>query len=286
MKHHTLQTYRSRLLRVVQHIHEHLDQEINLDELADLSHFSSYHFHRIFRALIGEPVHQYVRRLRLEFAAVRLKQTDTPVIEIAFNSGYESHESFSRAFKAMFGASPSQFRAQRAAAALRQVEAWRDTNPGESPMKVAIKHLTPRPIAFVPHIGPYKEVGPAFDTLMAWAAPRGLLCPGVQILGVCYDDPTVTPSGKIRYEAAITVDDEVEPEGEVGVRTLPGGDHAVICHQGPYQELSNTYDCIYGQWLPTSGREPADDPCFEVYLNDPEGTDPEDLLTDIYIPLT
>jgi AraC family transcriptional regulator len=59
----------------------------------------------------------------------------------------------------------------------------------------------------------------------------------------------------------------------------------VVCHEGPYQKLGRTYDFIYGQWLPTSGRVPGNSPPFEVYLNAPDSTDSEDLLTDLHVPL-
>ena len=90
---------------------------------------------------------------------------------------------------------------------------------------------------------------------------------------------------KVRYDAAITVDGDVEAEGEVGVRELAGGPYAVVCHQGPYNELGTTYDFMYGRWLSSMGYEPADAPPFEHYLNEPESTEPEELLTDVHVPL-
>jgi DNA gyrase inhibitor GyrI len=69
------------------------------------------------------------------------------------------------------------------------------------------------------------------------------------------------------------------------VLVIPGGDYAVTTHFGPYQKLGETYAKLLGQWLPRSGRELRSTPCFEVYLNDPQSTEPEDLLTDIYAPL-
>src|SRR5262245_40475030 len=106
------QTYRQRILRVQLFIEDHLDEELTLDRLARIAHFSRYHFHRIFKALVGEPVNEHVRRLRLEAAAVVLKTTDRGVLEIALAAGYDTHESFTRAFRQMFGVSPSQFRAE------------------------------------------------------------------------------------------------------------------------------------------------------------------------------
>jgi AraC-like DNA-binding protein len=107
----TEQTYRQRILRVQLFIQEHLDEELSLERLARVAHFSPYHFHRIFRALVGEGVNEHVRRLRLESAAVDLKNTGRTVLEIALDAGYGTHEAFTRAFRQMFGVSPSQYRA-------------------------------------------------------------------------------------------------------------------------------------------------------------------------------
>src|SRR5207237_5293579 len=95
------------------HIHDHLDEDLSLEKLARLAHFSPFHFHRICKALVGESVYEYVRRLRLEAAAILLKITDRSVTHIAFDAGYETHEAFTRAFRQLFGVSPSQFRADR-----------------------------------------------------------------------------------------------------------------------------------------------------------------------------
>ena len=66
---------------------------------------------------------------------------------------------------------------------------------------------------------------------------------------------------------------------------IPGGDYAVVTHFGPYHKLGETYARLFGEWLPRSGRELGPSPSFEVYLNDPESTEPDDLLTDICVPL-
>jgi hypothetical protein len=83
-------------------------------------------------------------------------------------------------------------------------------------------------------------------------------------------------------DACATVGEDFTAEGEIGVQTIEGGEYAVTTHFGPYERLGETYKRFLGQWLPRSGRELRSAPCLEVYLNDPEGTDPEDLVTNIY----
>ena len=105
------------------------------------------------------------------------------------------------------------------------------------------------------------------------------------LIGISHDDPDVTPGGKVRYDAAVAANHAVEPEGEFGVMELAGGTYAVVTHKGPYEELGKTYQRIYGGWLPASGYQPRDEPAFEQYLNSPQNTKKEELLTVIHVPI-
>jgi AraC family transcriptional regulator len=293
----TLQDYKRRMLRVLVHIQGHLDEPLRLEDLAGLACFSPYHFHRIFKGMVGESVKEHIRRLRLERAAGQLKIGAAPVTHIALDAGYESHEAFTRSFRAAFGVSPSQFRSSRkgrtlptAPSGLRYAEGkgasrfktalWRGKN-----MNVKIEHRNPVRVAFMRHVGPYSEVGAVWDKLLPVLGKEGRLGGDTLILGICHDDPEVTPPDKIRYDACVTVDESFVPEADIGVQILDGGDYAVATHFGPYDKLGETYTRLMGGWLPRSGYELRSCPCFEVYLNDPQGTEPEDLLTDIYVPL-
>ncbi len=153
-------------------------------------------------------------------------------------------------------------------------------------MTVEIKHLSPMRVAFVRHQGPYSEVSSAWEKLMPAMGKEGYLGADSRCIGICHDDPEVTPADKVRYDACVTVDEDFEPRGEIGVQTIAGGEYARTTHQGPYENLGRTYAALLGDWLPRSGRELRHVPCFEVYLNDPQGTEPRELLVDIYAPLT
>jgi AraC family transcriptional regulator len=276
-------TYRQRILTVQLHIQEHLDEELSLDRLARVAHFSPYHFHRLFRALVGETVTEYVRRLRLESAAVALKTGEKSVLEVALDAGYGTHEAFTRAFRQMFGVSPTQFRAGR-----NPLYTPQETEPMTTAAPthdVRTEDVPPRRVAFIRHVGPYGSAGPAFARLMPWAGRKGLLGPGTVVLGICHDDPEVTPADKIRFDCCVTVPDHVQPEGEVGVQTVEGGPYAVLRHVGPYDKLGAAYRWLYGTWLPTSGRELRHAPAYEVYVTSPQNTAPDKLVTDIYMPL-
>lgn len=296
MNSQTEQSYRERMLRVLVHIQEHLDEALTLDELARVAHFSPYHFHRIFVGMVGETVMAHIRRLRLERAALRLKASDQPVTHIAFEAGYETHEAFTRAFRAMFGQSPSGSRELHQPLPLPPVASGVHYRPaggpetfepvsGETPMEASIKRLDEIRVVFMRHTGPYNQVGPTWMKLMGWAGPRGLLGPNMKCLGLSHDDPEVTPPDRLRYDACLVVGPGVEAAGDVGVQTIAGGDYAMTVHHGPYENLAQTYAALCGQWLPQQGRELRSAPCIEIYLNNPQTTTPEQLRTEVYVPL-
>ncbi len=294
MKKSTQQEYTKRILKVLVFVQKNLDEERSLEEYARVAHFSPYHFHRIFRGMVGESLHEHVRRLRLERAATRLKRTDRSIVEIALEAGYETHEAFSRAFRALCGCSPSHYRRDNSVtltlgAGVHYQEDDSTNNlqlpVGGETMEVRIERVEPLRVAFVRHVGPYDQVNAAWDRLCTQLGKDGLLGPGTRFIGICYDDPEVTPPEKIRYDACVTVDGDFAAEDDVGVQTIGGGEYAVTTHAGPYDLLGQTYANLLGQWLPRSGRELRSEPSLEFYLNAPESTDPEDLITDIYTPL-
>lgn len=291
MKPSTGQDYSERIVRTLIHIQRHLDEKLELADLASVAAFSPFHFHRIFRALVGESLKEHIRRLRLERAAQSLKQLQRPIAEIAFEAGFETHESFTRAFATMFGVPPSQYRSAHkpapesaSGAHLDDVSGYHPPDYGE-PLPVEVKELAPFRIVFLRHTGPYSQVAATWGRLMNWAGRRGLLGPHARTIGIVHDDPEVTPADKVRYDAAIVVNRPVEPEDDFGVTELPGGPYAVFTHQGPYDTLNRSYRRFFGAWLPASGREPRDAESFEEYLNSPMNTRPEDLLTRVHIPL-
>ncbi len=296
MRRVTEESYRERVLAALVHIQAHLDEPLPLDQLARVACFSRYHFHRIFRGMVGEPVKEHVRRLRLERAAQRLKAGRQPVTEIALDAGYESLESFTRAFGAAFGLSPTAYRRSRRSTDdlpapagvhfdLGGPTGFMPISWGGTAMEVRIQRVDAMRVAFMRHVGPYHEMGQTFERLGAWAGPRGLFGAHTRVLGVYHDDPEVTPPDKLRGDACITVGESFQPEGEVGVQTVGGGEYAVATHRGPYSGLVDVYARLCGEWAPGSGRELRSAPCFEIYLNSPHDTAPEDLLTEVYAPL-
>jgi len=253
----------------LEHIERNLAGDLSIEALARRFGLSPYHFHRRFRARVGEPPKRYVRRLRLEGAAARLKLSSCSVTEIAFAAGYATHEAFTRAFHARFGVSPLRFRAALAG---------RDVPAGFLPR---IARLPARRVAWVRHVGPYDRAAESFERLAAWAARRGLR--GGAMLGVYWDDQDITAPEQTRCDVGLFVGERVSGEGEVGVREFPGGDHAVFHHAGDVPERRRLYEIAFRSWLPSIGRQPSGAPPFEVYARSARGAD--QAATHVHIPL-
>ena len=275
----TADSYAIRLARVAAHIDANLDARLDLEALAAIACFSPYHFHRLYRAVLGETVSETVARLRLHRAAIQLLTTAAPITAIAKAAGYGSAAAFSRAFASGYAATPAAFRRRRDPGA--RPAAAKQEMPA---MNVVIQDRAPMRIACLPHRGPYNQISRAFESLYAWAIPRGLAGPGAMGVALFYDDVRATAPQDLRSEAGITVGPDAVAGGAVTIREVPGGRHAMLLFKGPYAQIFSVMGELYG-WLATSGEEPAHAPQFEVYLNDPHDTAPADLLTEICLPL-
>jgi AraC family transcriptional regulator len=281
----TRETYRHRILRVQLFIQEHLADDLSLETLARVAHLSPYHFHRIFRAFVGEAVGGYVRRLRLERGVLLLRSSSRTVLEVALEAGYGSHEAFARAFKERFGITPTDCQSDGLNTPFPEETQAMHATFDPTRLMVQVKPLTPMRIAFRRYVGPYDAVGPVFGAFVRWCGERGLIAPDARVLGVCHDDPAVTDPDKLRYDCAVTVGDGFRPEGDVQATTLAGGEYAVATYHGPYSDFAGVYQHLFADWLPGSGREPRNAPPFEVYLRGPHDGPPDEYLTDICVPL-
>lgn len=273
--------YGARMDRVIAHVFDHLDDELDLSRLAEIACLSPYHWHRVYHAMKGETIAATVRRLRLHRASGWLANTGLPIEEIAAKSGFGSVESFTRAFKAAYGMPPAKYRRE---GSHRRFDP--EAEPGNGPMhQVEIRTLPRMPAVTVPHRGSYMEIDRGFAKLFGTLGARNLLGPGLRMIGIYYDDPASVAEADLRSRAAIVAPSPLPAEPPLEPVSIVGGEYAVLRYQGPYADMRGAYAWLYGTWLPQSGREPADAPCIEEYLNSPRDTPPADLLSDICLPL-
>ncbi len=261
-----------RLLRVLDHIHDNPAGDLSLDALSDIAAMSRFHWHRVFRAMTGEPLAQAVRRIRMHRASYSLVMTDTPVARIATDMGMPNVSSFNRTFADHFGMTPAAFRKRGELRPFLRNQRSRITLMHH----VSIRTAGPMRLAAVPHKGPYFEISRAFQKLAAVMGTRDLFAKAGRMVGVFYDDPQSVPWPDLRSHAAFEVTGDAVLEDPLEEVMLAPGRQAV---------LPAAYDQLFGVWLPQSGEEPADMPSFEVYLNSPQDTAPDDLVTELHLPL-
>jgi AraC family transcriptional regulator len=283
-KNETKAIYFERINKVLWYIDRNLGEKMNLETLAEIAHFSPFHFHKIMRAYLHESLGSYIIRVRLDTAASLLLYSTETMSDIAYRIGYDTPAAFTKAFQKRFGTSPSDYRQNKGSLKIEklQIPNYKFQIMNLNPK---FKEIKPIPVVYVHAIGDYNNVGPAWEKLAKFMKEKHLFTFGVNFIGVSYDDPSVTETEKLRYDACASVKKEVKPEGEVGYKVLDGGLYAIFLHKGPYEAFSQTYDQIYLNWLPESGYELRDAPPLEFYLNDPDRTKPENLKTDIYVPV-
>lgn len=270
-----------RLLRVLDHIHDNPAGDLSLDALSDIAAMSRFHWHRVFRAMTGETLAQAVRRIRMQRASYLLVMTDTPLASVAASVGMDNLASFKRCFSEAFLMSPAAFRKR---GELRPFV--RNQMPRRDPMHpVTIRTEGPIRLAALPHQGAYHEISRAFQKLSAVMASRDLFRSAGRMIAVFYDDPQSVAERDLRSQAGFEITGQADLSVPLEEVTLPGGRQAVLTYKGPYAGLPAAYDELFGLWLPQSGEEPADAPSFEVYLNTPMDTAPEDLVTELHLPL-
>jgi len=285
----TVNDHRERLNRVLVHIQENIDTALSLDTLAAVASFSPFHFHRIFAAYVGETLFDHVRRVRLDKAASKIYYSGDPITEIALSAGYETPAAFTKAFKQRFGVNPTAFKKIKREELPARMNLITQDPPGKKVkiVKSEIRTIPEQRVLFVRKTGAYaKAAAEAWPAIMKFAYSHRIMNKDTKAIGISHDSPDITPEEKIRYDACITFKGSVKPEGEVGIQTIAGGRYAVFLHKGPYSSFSRTYGYIMAEWYPKSGEKFRDLPCFELYLNrDPRRTKPENLKTEIYMPI-
>jgi AraC family transcriptional regulator len=293
----TRREYAARMNRVVDYIQNHLADRLDLEQLAAVACFSSFHFPRLFRAWMGETLQSFVHRLRLERAEQLLVFDQCRSIsDIASECGFSSSGTLARAFRQAVGTPAGEWRKRKICETNRKgCEADEDTFLGFSkaadtrsryeenpmtkiPFQVRVQRLAPETIAYIRHIGPYKGdttlFRRLFGQLFAWAEPRSLMGPEPRYLSRFQDNPNLTPATRQRLEVALVAPPGTAPGGEVGVRTIEGGLYATGRVGVLLEGYVVQWDALVGDWLPGSGYQPDHRPAMEFYLDNPEA-DPE-----------
>lgn len=282
MKNITYNDYVQRINKVVAYINNHLDETLDLKTLANEAALSDFHFHRIFKALKGEAIGGYITRLRLEATARLLRYTSLTIEEIAFNIGYETPASLSKAFKKQYGISPTEYRTNKDTYIMKK----EIINPDLALKTPKIVTLEPKNLIYVALTGAYGSLdyGKAYEQLWAVIKAQKLFTKGIESICISYDDPKITEGSLQRSDVCLAIHKPATPQDEVSCKTLAGGKYAVFFYQGSYENLSQVYDTAV-RWVIDHQYTLREEPFFEKYLNDAHRTPKEKLKTEIYIPI-
>jgi len=274
--------YVERVNRALDHIVRNLAQPLRLEEVARAACFSPFHFHRIFKALLGETLQQFVKRQRLERALFLMSHAPRrSLTDVALDCGFASSSDFSRSFKQRYGVPPSGFDLDGFRAARRaefeRVMSSQEGGPrlprlpvGHNPdgFEVRLRDLPARTVAYIRVLDPYRAgaATTAVERLVAWATARGLA--DGQWLGYMWEDPEIVALEDCRYDVALVVDD-VEPAGEIGRFEFPAMRVAEVRISGDIALEQRAIDWWFRTWLPRSGFVPDDQPAFEAWIGRP-----------------
>jgi len=282
---------KSRINDVLYFIHQDISKELLAKDLAKVAAYSEQHFHRLFKSIVGEPVHHYIRRIRIEFAANQLMfDTTTSVLDISIKSGYLSVSSFSRAFKKIYKISPGEWRiddkTQQKKPFLEDQEiasCYQKLKNITTP-RCKLIELPPRHVAYVRHQGYNRSIANAWQILKSWANIQRR--DFSQQFGLHHSNPAWVELDKCRYVACIAIDKPIQRRGLVNSMTIPAGLHAVFTLKGKYGELLPQLSHILEHWLPTSGFKMLSTPAYVHYRKNQFITVDESFDLDFCLPVS
>lgn len=276
-KEETQMEYYKSIGKVLDYVNEHLNEHPDLETLAGIAHLSTYHFHRIFKAVIGETLGEYRLRLCMEYVASQLSTTSLTLEELAQKTGYNGAQALSKTFKKHYGVAPSIFKKNPCIPVVDPLEL--------SPEIRIIEpiHVITRPVVSTTNsTEPYRK---AWSELENYASEKAIGSTESLAIGLNLDDTDSDNPFKLKFYACLSTQKPAEPNELFGSKVLEGGMYAVFTLKDSYEKLSDLYKLIYFKWLPTSGLKLRKGLSFEKYLNNPLEVKKEEVLTELFLPI-
>ena len=278
--------YMFRVNKVLDYIEQNLNQSLTLEELSLIANFSKYHFHRIFKSIVKENIATFTKRLRLERSASMLRNfIDYSITRIASEVGFSSASSYTAAFKERYGLTPSDYRHTKEK--ITSVDDIGQSFNQEFSRKstICMELIRDYKLVYARHIGDYHEAFSAWDKVIEFGEKEGIINSSTKYIGISYDDPILTKSTQLRYDACITINIKINISGDIGMHFIKGGLYAVYKFYDQPDQIIGAYEYIYSEWLPESGYVPDDKNSFEIYVDGIELDESRKVRIDICIPV-
>jgi AraC family transcriptional regulator len=288
----------ARVHRAIDHVVSNLSSPLPLDVVARAAHFSPFHFHRVFRAVTGETLGDFVKRLRLEKALGMLAHhRPRSYTEVALACGFASSSDFSRCFRQRYGVAPSRFdlerhrATQRAALHATMPAAAPAADPNPDGFGVTLRDLPAFSVAYLRVADSYREgaVLGALRRLHDWATARDVASGAARRwFGYMWDDPEIVALADCRYDVAVQIDPSMaigSADGAVGRFDFPAMRVAELPVRGDLHLELRALQWLFDRWLPTSGFVPAALPCFEAWVGEPLAQGTAHFELDLWLPV-
>lgn len=243
-------------------IHGDIQKNYTIEELSLHVAMSPFHFNRIFKKIVGESLHAYIKRVKLEHAANLLLFTpDATVTHILQEVGFSSNASFSQAFKERFGVTPTKWKE------VDQLNEKRDYTYANVPLHVKITSISSYEVAYVRHKGYDRSIKLAWLKLQAWAIQEGITFENQTMIALHHSNPRFVEASQCHYVACLELpkDKKFYRSGEIGIMKIPQTFCAIFSLKGVYGDLKKYMDVIYHEWLPQSEYEKVALPSFAIY---------------------
>ncbi len=293
----TRREYLKRINSVLDFIEKNLDADLSLEYLSKKALYSPYHFHRVFSTVVNETLNEFINRKRIErIASIILVEPKIPLIDLAYKYGFNSDNSFSRAFKTYYGISPTRFKSEgkkllskigiepfsseKYICSIDNIKQWIKMNA-----QITIKELSQLKLASISHIGELDKAGNMFQRLMEWGHQKRVLdTSNFKAITIYHDNPDVTQTSKLRFSTCVTISESINADGEIRQIDLKKGAYVIGQFEIKGEEISKAWKSMCF-WVIENGYEFRDGDYFEVYHNDHKTHPEQKFILDICIPL-
>lgn len=278
-----------RIFNIINYIEENMYEPIDIHDIAKASNYSTYHFCRIFRSLVGDSPKEYLRKRRLTIAAERLAKGESSILNIALDCQFESHASFTRSFKQLFKMTPEQYRDNADPFRLIYKDQFSPhmLHHLQNRLVMEPEIITRSEVKVVGIARQYQEEDLDIETL--WSAFRPNVSQisnrtGSNAFGIYEEYQESASSIGFSYICSVEVSDlDNVPDGMIS-RIIPEHLYAVFQHKGAISSLPETLKYIWGSWLPKSKYDYVEKPDFELYAPSTQVGSTEKMLF-LYIPV-